>query len=410
MNRHDSRSPDDLSSQEWRALVDSVFRPGPADRRLLLLTDLPDPEGGRRPDHPAWRARRSMVAAWAERLASAFGAGDEDDRLEVVLGVYRNVGTNNADLPARAWRVDPASLASSNLAHGGLLDDAAAVDLHELLESADLVLAPTELSTTAPLKLLAPRLGFRAATMPGFRRDMLPALRLDYDEVDRRVRRLAALLTAADRAELAFDADGLECRLTLDLRGRSAHASGGLVREVGQAGNLPSGEAYIVPYEGERPGEPSRSAGTMPVELDGELLLYTIEQNRAVAVRSRGLADGGEGPRLDSERNRLRAEPAYANLAELGLGVLGPMGVEPIGVVLLDEKLGLHIAFGRSDHFGGTVGAADFTSPDTVVHIDRVYLPSLQPRVTVRAVDLVDADGTRRELMRDGEYVVALDL
>jgi phosphoribosylaminoimidazole-succinocarboxamide synthase len=33
------------------------------------------------------------------------------------------------------------------------------------------------------------------------------------------------------------------------------------------------------------------------------------------------------------------------------------------------EKLGLHIAFGRSDHFGGQVGAAKFSKPEEVVHV-----------------------------------------
>ncbi|HVQ26558.1 MAG TPA: hypothetical protein VMV01_15330, partial [Planctomycetota bacterium] len=69
------------------------------------------------------------------------------------------------------------------------------------------------------------------------------------------------------------------------------------------------------------------------------------------------------------------------------------------------EKLGLHVAFGRSDHFGGRVGAKDFSSPEAVVHVDRVYLPELQPRVRVAAVDLVGPAGEREPLMRDGSYV-----
>ena len=39
------------------------------------------------------------------------------------------------------------------------------------------------------------------------------------------------------------------------------------------------------------------------------------------------------------------------------------------------------------------------------MHIDRVYLPGLQPRVVPQRVDLVDADGRVTELMRDGAYV-----
>ncbi len=152
-----------------------------------------------------------------------------------------------------------------------------------------------------------------------------------------------------------------------------------------------------MPYEGEREDGPSRSQGTLPVELDGEVVFYTIRENRAVAVE-------GSGPVARRETERLRREPAYGNLAELGLGVLAGFGVKPIGQTLLDEKLGLHIAFGRSDHFGGQVGAAQFSKPDAVVHIDRVYLPETQPRVRVCRVDLLTADAVR-PLMRDGAYL-----
>ena len=99
-------------------------------------------------------------------------------------------------------------------------------------------------------------------------------------------------------------------------------------------------------------------------------------------------------------------EPDCSLLAELGLGVLSDFGLLPTGEILLDEKLGLHIAFGRSDHFGGSTGPSDFTSPDQVVHIDRVFLPEIQPRVHVASVDLVDADGNVRPLMRDHKYVI----
>jgi leucyl aminopeptidase (aminopeptidase T) len=165
------------------------------------------------------------------------------------------------------------------------------------------------------------------------------------------------------------------------------------------AGNLPSGEAYIVPYEGELEGDPSRTAGIMPVQFGSEVVRYRIEQNVAVGVIS-------QGPKSLEEATLLKQEPAYGNLAELGLGVLSAFGIKPIGEILLDEKLGLHLAFGRSDHFGGQVGPAQFSSLDAVIHIDRVYVPETQPDVKVLSVDLQMADGSALALMRDGEYAV----
>ena len=85
--------------------------------------------------------------------------------------------------------------------------------------------------------------------------------------------------------------------------------------------------------------------------------------------------------------------------------MLSDFGVKPCGSLLLDEKLGLHIAFGRSDHFGGHVGAAQFSRPEEVVHIDRVYLPSVQPLIHVRRADL-RGPGLELALMRDDRFVV----
>jgi len=273
--------------------------------------------------------------------------------------------------------------------------------MEQILREHGIVIAATELSATAPLKLMAPKLGFRAATMPGFSPEMLPALTLDYEEINRRCLEIKKLLDRAVAAHMIFEAAGRRCELTLDLRHRQATASGGLVREAGKAGNLPSGETYIVPYEGEHAGDPSSSAGLLPVELAGELLFYRIDGNRVREVL-------GGGPQAENERRKMKAEPAYSNVAELGLGLLADYGIKPAGELLLDEKLGLHIAFGRSDHFGGQVGAVDFSSPDKVVHIDRVYTPEMQPQIHVLEVDLENktaAGPERVPLMRDGRYV-----
>ena len=153
-----------------------------------------------------------------------------------------------------------------------------------------------------------------------------------------------------------------------------------------------------MPYEGELENEVSQTAGLLPVQFGSDLVVYQIAANRALGVT-------GEGESRIVEEGKLKREPAYGNIAELGLGVLDGFGVEPCGSTLLDEKLGLHIAFGRSDHFGGIVGVSDFSRPEAVVHIDRVYLPSVQPRVHVASVFL-ELDGHAFELMRAGKYAI----
>ncbi len=381
---------DNLTGPELQALFERVFQPRPGERTLAVLVDLPDFEV---PDGPAWFRRRDIACEWVARLAANPGG------LDARLVAYRNVRRNNADLPEVAWLLDNPVLPES----ADDLDPARARSFDEILGGHSLVVAPTEFSATAPLKLAAKRLGFRGATMPGFQPGMIPALRLDYVEINRRVRVLADLLDRAVGADIDFLVDGERSyRLRLDLHHRTAHVSGGLFPEPGQVGNLPSGEAYIVPYEGESPNDPTQTEGSMPVQFGEEIVVYRIAGNRAFAA-------DGDGPMAGRERELLTMEPAYGNLAELGLGVLGDFGVEPLGEILLDEKLGLHIAFGRSDHFGGQVGAKDFSRPEAVVHIDRVYVPAMQPRVAVPRVDLEMDDGSVVPLMRDGRYTIRFD-
>ena len=379
-----------LNEKDLVGLVRSVFPGHPEDRRLVILVDLPrDPAK----DNPDWKARRAMAEEWALLLKKGAPAVPLDD---VRLVAYPDVGSNNADLPAAGFAVE-AGLPSDA---SGLADCGRPVSFETVFRETALFLAPTEYSTTAPLKNAAARHGFRAATMPGFSEKMIPALRLDYGEVGRRVAAIKDRLDRAEEAEIEFVKDGLTPhRMVFDLRYRTAHESGGRFPKKGTAGNLPSGEAYIVPYEGER-GPASRTRGELPVEISGEVLVFAVEANRALAVRPAATL----GPAWKDEAEHLRREPAYGNMAELGFGVLGDFGIGPVGEILLDEKLGLHVAFGRSDHFGGQVGPAAFSSPAEVIHLDRIYIPATQPRITVHSVVLRYPDGPEEALMADGRY------
>ncbi|MDQ8153578.1 MAG: hypothetical protein P3B98_02850 [Gemmatimonadota bacterium] len=378
---------DSLTAAELAALVQRVFAPTTDDRRLGVMIDLPD---DRVPDDAAWAARRRIAADWVAMLEGQSDAVGY--RTQLLL--YPNVHTNNGDLPDRCWLYTGGALPQ----HADHLDPSGACPMAEIFDTTPMLMALTRFSSTAPLKVAARAHPMRAATMPGFRAEMIPALRVDYTEVNRRVNLLKDLLDRATGADLVFHHSGGEDRLHLDLRHRTGHASGGLLPQRGVAGNLPSGEAYIVPYEGEREGDPSRSAGVLPVQFGTEVVRYEIAGNRAVRVLSQGVA-------ADREAELLAKEPAYANLAELGLGVLAAFGVQAVGEVLLDEKLGLHLAFGRSEHFGGQVGPSAFSSPDAVIHIDRVYVKETQPDVVPVVVDLTFADEPPLALMREGQFV-----
>lgn len=381
-----------LSEKDLVDLVRSVFPGHPEDRALGILVDVPrDP----RRDNEDWKARRSMAEEWHARLKRCAASIPLD---EVLLIAYPDVGSNNADLPAEAFIVE-AGLPSEA---SGLAGRAAGRPFERIFQETPLFLAPTEYSTTAPLKNAAGRHLFRAATMPGFSERMIPALRVDYGEVGRRVSSLKERLDRADTAEIDFLVDGGRVySMVFDLRHRTAHESSGRFTRKGTAGNLPSGEAYIVPYEGGE-GEASRTEGLLPVEVENEVVVFMVKGNRAGAV----LAANVPGPAGQAEAGRLEREPAYGNMAELGFGVLGDFGIGPVGEILLDEKLGLHVAFGRSDHFGGRVGPGDFTSPAEVIHLDRIYILATQPRVRARSVTLRYPGSTNEVIMAEGRYEI----
>lgn len=379
---------DTLDAQELQSLMRSVFSLTVADKHLLFIVDVPDEV---LPDTDLWRTRRALAEDWCNTLNSV----KNELGLETVqLVVYPNVHSNNADLPEYGVMVEN-GLADLNTE--GLFLLGKKVDIKQALEGVQIVIALTQLSTTAPLKVLSRQLCFRAATMPGFCPDMIPALRLDYQEVNRRVSLIAEKVTLAESMDIHFTVDKAQSySVHFDLRHRQGHSSGGRFPVAGVAGNLPSGECYIVPYEGEL-AEESLSDGILPVQLGDEVVIYRIEKNKAVEVLS-------TGERAKEEAERIIAEPAYANIAELGFGVLKDFGLHPIGVVLLDEKLGLHIAFGRSDHFGGAVGVKDFSSSKAVIHIDRIYIPETAPRINIDMVNLTYPDLSEEQLMKDGNY------
>ena len=376
-----------LTKEELVQLVKAVFPKRPQDKKFAIIVDVPNTPDD---DKPKWQTRRQLAFEWAKALNTGLSALELD---KVSLIAYPSVDSNNADLPEYGFQLsEPVPDLSSELSEGKIA-------FSEVFENYQLFLAPTQYSTTAPMKVNARKFGFRAATMPGFAPSMIPALRIDYGLVNERCQLMKQKLDPAIGADVTFLVDETdEYNVYFDLRHRPGHASGGRFPDSGTAGNLPSGETYIVPYEGEME-EPSETYGTLPVQFDDEIVLFNIEANNATAVLS------------DGEKSRERAaylknEPAYGNMAELGFGILGDFGLEPTKEILLDEKLAFHIAFGRSDHFGGMTGPDKFSSPKAVVHIDYIYSPKMQPRIQVKSLDLVDEKNERERIIENDRYLI----
>ena len=368
------------------SLLQTVFAIRSDESCLTIFVDLPS---AKLPDSTAWQDRRTIAIEWYRELKSNIS---QTGFSCIRFCGYENVGSNNNDLPPTVHVIEDPNEAMQ-------ITELPSVQLDEVLKNSSIVLAMTELSATAPLKILARKYGFRGATLPGFSREMIPSLALDYEKIHARVLQFKDRMDRATGISVRFSANGKEYESYFDLRFRTGHASGGLIREPGMMANLPSGEAYIVPYEGERSGEPSKTAGLLPVQFSNEVVVYKLVENRAVSVTT-----GGEFSQR--EKTALIEEPAYGNIAEVGIGILGDWGVKAVGSTLLDEKLGLHIAFGRSEHFGGITSPASFRDPGKVVHIDRVYVPSVQPLVTVQNAAFLYPTDASETIMKSGRYVV----
>lgn len=354
---------------------------------IKLLTDVFDPEPGEvvtvACDHP--RTHGEDTPAWRERRAMA----DEWQRAFAALGKARGFSTNPL-LIYPATRVHGAELP----AKGGM--DGRAVTLDEALGTTTLAAFLTEYSATAALDGLTRRKeDFRAASLPGLERRMeKTALAADYREVARRCAILLEALRGAEALEVAFST-GHRC--VFDLRRRTAEVDDGFLprRKVGdRVINLPSGETFIVPYEGEEPGMPSLTAGTIPLRADRDMLHFQIARNRITRVEG----PGGEAQRL---RAFFSADQARSNIAEVAFGC-NPWA-QVTGNVLEDEKAGFHWAYGRSDHLGGTMGVKAFVSPEMVVHHDIVYARGNPIQV---AEATVVAGERRTRVLRNGEYII----
>ena len=142
----------------------------------------------------------------------------------------------------------------------------------EALKASTLVIAMTEFSATAPLvKLSEAEDDFRAASMPGVEERMEgTALAADYSKVAARCKAIYDIMDGAILCDVLFST-GHRC--WFDLRHRMPEMDDGFLprgKEGDRIINLPSGETYSVPYEGEFEAVPSWTSGTIPVVRDRE--------------------------------------------------------------------------------------------------------------------------------------------
>ncbi len=243
----------------------------------------------------------------------------------------------------------------------------------------DVVVAPTTMSLThTAARREACKAGARVATMPGITKEtMVRCLNADYFAIAERTRTVTDMLTAAKSARVTTAA-GTD--ITMPLEGIRAIASTGLFHEAGSFGNLPSGEAYMMPAEGGSEGIFVVDGSMAGIgDLEGKTPI-TIKVEKGHATEITG------GPEADLLREKLEplGKPAF-NVAELGVGTNDAARI--IGNILEDEKVmgTIHIALGNNMSMGGTV--------DVPIHLDGIVKDPT-----------VELDG--KTIMKDGKLLL----
>lgn len=223
-------------------------------------------------------------------------------------------------------------------------------EVAELMKMVDVVLCPTSKSLThTDSRRAASEKGVRVATLPGVTEEiMVRCMNADYHKIAERTFRLCDEMekTSVVRVKSPAGTD-----VTLPVKGRKAHASSGLFREKGLWGNLPTGESYLAPLEGQSQGVVVVDGSMAGVGMVKQPITITVKDGYATDVTG-----GAEAKRL-VELFEPHGKDAR-NVAEFGIGTNDKAILT--GLIIEDEKVmgTVHIAFGDNKSMGGTVRVA----------------------------------------------------
>ena len=339
-----------MNKEEKIKMFNDVFAPKSGEK-VLFLYDTPHDNIN---DNDQWKECRIMVKEWYD-IFKEMGA---KIGFSVDIDNYPATGLHNSPIPK------------------DIINDA---------RKSNLVIVMAEFSASSSILPVCHEKGSntRGASMRPERRMERTAFRANYPEVKQYANAIRKILEKSVGAEIEFSTGD---KLYMDLRNRPSWSDDGECCKKGQAINFPSGEAFQAPYEAINDeinefGE-SKTEGILPASYDRELVKYIIKNNKIVEVQ-------GEGKNAEKMRSFFNEKESRKNIAELGIGC-NPSAVIS-GNVLEDEKVGLHIAYGLSCHFGGKV--------DCDVHLDIVYAKGCP--VEGETLTLIGKDGERIELIRD---------
>jgi len=343
-----------MLEEEKIKMFNDVFAPKNSEK-VLFLVDVPHDNIQ---DNQDWIDRRIMADEWYKSFKNmGEKSGFIVEKLE-----FNATGLHNTPLPD---------------------------DILNTAKNSDLVIAMTEFSASSSLFKICKEENTitRAASMPTVEKRMEDtALRADYKQVQRSAESIRKLLEKTVGAEVTFTTGD---RIYVDLRNRSPGKEAGECTKSGQCINLPSGEAWKVPYEAtpdeiDEFGE-SKTEGILPHGFKDEIVKYKVKNNRIVEVI-------GAGKKAEEMRQFFSENDTRRNIAEFAIGC-NPNAVVT-GNILEDEKCtGLHIGYAMSTQLGGK------TKSD--MHEDIVFAKGC-PVEPVKVL-LIKRDGTQTEIITNAK-------
>jgi leucyl aminopeptidase (aminopeptidase T) len=235
----------------------------------------------------------------------------------------------------------------------------------DLMVKHDVVICPTAKSLThTDARRSACKAGARVGTMPGITKEvMIRTLKADYHKIAERTNQLSRILDEANEVRITTKKG---TNIILPIKGIKAISSTGLVTERGSYGNLPSGESFLMPVEGQTNGVFIVDGSFAAVgKIEEDPIRIQVENGFATKIEG-----GIEANRLNEMLEPLGAQ-AYT-IAELGIGTNDQAIIT--GAILEDEKVmgTVHIALGNNISMGGTCNVG--------IHLDGVIL---EPTVMV---------------------------
>lgn len=216
-----------------------------------------------------------------------------------------------------------------------------------MMKMVDVVVCPTAKSLThTDARREAVKVGVRVGTMPGITVDIMSrCLNADFDKIVDLTNFIADRLVRVKTIRVVTE-KGTD--ITMPVEGRKIIPSTGVLRNKGESGNMPSGEVYLAPIEGQSNGK---------VVIDGSMagigMISTPITVQVVDGFAEEITGGEEAQRLVAMLNK-SGRDARA-VAEFGIGTNYKAILT--GQILEDEKVfgTIHVAFGNNLTMGGTI-------------------------------------------------------